>query len=113
MTLDELDEPDPMLGRIVDSYEITRQLGLGGMGAVYEARHTVLNHRRAIKMLLPEAARGELAQRFIGEAKAAAAIDHPGIVRVDNIGTLEDGRSFIVMELLRGHDCSHLTDRGP
>ncbi|MDB4932921.1 MAG: Protein kinase [Myxococcaceae bacterium] len=83
-------------------YRILRKLGEGGMGTVYEAEHTALGKRIAIKMLhahvakLPDAVR-----RFAREARAAAEIGHPNIVEVFDTGTHFD-EPFLVMELLRG-----------
>ena len=65
------------------SYVVVGELGRGGMGIVYEAAHAMLDHRVAIKVLHAElSVRIDIVQRFFNEARAAAAIDHPGIARV-------------------------------
>ncbi len=92
-----------MIGEIVGSYEITEQIGVGGMGAVYKAKHTLLGKHSAVKVLLPRMSLDkEIVQRFFNEAKATSLIQHPGIVEVYDYGHLENGNAFIVMELLEG-----------
>ena len=85
-------------------FRIGELLGCGGMGAVYEAEHVELGRRVAIKTLLPEATRGEnVSARLIHEARAAAAIGHPGIVDVFDL-VEHDGTTCVVMELLKGEE---------
>ncbi len=92
-----------MIGRTLGSYTIERRLGAGGMGTVYQARHQVIGRRAAVKLLNPEHARNaDTVQRFFNEARAAAAIEHPGIVDVLDVGTGPDGEAYLVMELLDG-----------
>jgi serine/threonine-protein kinase len=107
--------PDPRLGTQVGTYALVRLVGRGGMGAVYEARHTRLGRRFAIKFLLPElAARPEILRRFENEAMATGALEHPNLVAVTDLGRAPDGAPFIVMEYLNGEDCAHLLHRvGP
>jgi serine/threonine-protein kinase len=84
-------------------YRIGRLIGEGGMGAVYEAEHTGLGVRVAVKLLNPTYAINERAViRFRREARAAAAIKHENIVAVTDADTDEDGVPFIVMEILEG-----------
>jgi len=92
-----------MLGTRIGNYEVISQIGEGGMGAVYRARHAVLARDAAVKVLLPALShdRGNLT-RFFNEARAATAIRHPGIVEVHDYGSLHDGSAYIVMELLDG-----------
>jgi serine/threonine-protein kinase len=91
-----------VLGRTVGSYRITEQLGEGGMGAVYRAVHTTLGRKAAVKVLLDELSHNkDVVARFFNEAKAATAIDHPGIVSVFDFG-YDDGRAYIIMEYLEG-----------
>jgi serine/threonine-protein kinase len=92
-----------MLGTRIGNYEVISQIGEGGMGAVYRARHAVLARGAAVKVLLPALShdRGNLT-RFFNEARAATAIRHPGIVEVYDFGSLADGSAYIVMELLDG-----------
>ena len=99
-------------GQVIDSkYRLTRMLGEGGMGAVYEAHHTIINRRCAVKFLHPEiAANAEAVTRFVREAQAAASIRHKGIVEVYDVGTAEDGAPYLVMEFLDGRSLGeHLT----
>ncbi len=92
-----------MLGAVVGNYKITRQIGAGGMGAVYEAEHSLLGKRAAVKVLLPRmSVDKEIVKRFFNEAKAISLIQHPGVVEVYDYGHLENGNAFIVMELLEG-----------
>jgi serine/threonine-protein kinase len=92
-------------------YRILRKLGEGGMGTVFEAEHTALGKRIAVKMLhahvakLPDAVR-----RFAREARAAAEIGHPNIVEVFDTGT-HLGEPFLVMELLRGETLAERLSR--
>ncbi|MBS2028653.1 MAG: protein kinase [Deltaproteobacteria bacterium] len=85
-------------------YRILDLLGQGGMGAVYLAENVDIGRQVAIKVLKPElAAMPDVIARFRQEARAAAAVGHPGIVDVLDMGTLPDGGAFIVMERLDGH----------
>ncbi len=101
-------------GSRLGKYEIRRLLGAGGMGAVYEAVHTEIGKRVAIKVLAPELAVAPGARaRFLREAQLASKINHPNIVDVNDMGN-EDGRAFIVMEFLDGEDLSARLERtGP
>ena len=88
---------------LVGKYRVTREIGRGGMAAVYECVHTMLRKPVAIKVLAPELASSIIViERFFREARAAASIRSPHIVDVYDSGRLEDGRPFIAMELLRG-----------
>jgi serine/threonine-protein kinase len=83
-------------------YRIVRLLGEGGMGAVYEAEHTTLGRRVAIKVLHDHVARlADAVMRFSREARAAAEIGHPSIVEISDTG-VHRGLPFLVMELLHG-----------
>jgi serine/threonine protein kinase len=96
-----------MIGTTVGAYRITARLSEGGMGSVWTATHTVMAKDAVIKFLLPELSNDEaMVRRFFNEAKAAASIHDPGIVNVFDVGTLPDGRAFIVMEKLRGQSLS-------
>ena len=101
-------------GSRLGKYEIRRLLGSGGMGAVYEAVHTEIGKRVAIKVLAPELAAAPGARsRFLREAQLTSKISHPNIVNVNDMGN-EGGRAFIVMEFLDGEDLSGRLDRtGP
>ena len=88
---------------LVGKYRVTRELGRGGMAAVYEAEHVDIGKRVAIKVLAAELASSAIVvERFIREARAAASVKSPHIVEVYDSGRLEDDRPFIAMELLEG-----------
>jgi serine/threonine protein kinase len=98
----------PMIGRELGRYRIESKLGEGGMGVVYGALDTALNRHVALKVL----AAGRVAdparrERFIQEAQAASALNHPGIVTVHDIAS-HDGVDFIVMELIEGKTLDHV-----
>ena len=113
---DAPDDEDPLVGHLLDgSYEVLRVIGEGGMGKVYEARHTRLHTKRfAVKLLHHELARQpEVVTRFQREAEAASVLTHPNVVGVYDVNTSADGRPYIVAELLHGEDLgSHLERRG-
>ena len=91
-----------MIGRRFSHYEIVAQIGEGGMGVVYKARDTHLDRFVAIKVLNAETtADPERTRRFVQEAKAASALNHPGIVTVHDISS-DDGMDFIAMEYVQG-----------
>ena len=104
-----------MVGETVGSYRIERELGTGGMGAVYVARHALLDKLAAVKMLRPKwSAEKEAIDRFFTEAKATTAVRHPGIVDVYDFGFHESGSAFLVMELLDGETLGDtLRENGP
>jgi serine/threonine-protein kinase len=92
-----------VIGQSLGSYSIQRELGRGGMGAVYVGYHALLGRPAAIKVLLPQYSQNqEIVQRFFNEARAATAIRHPGIVEVYDFGFATDGAAYIVMELCDG-----------
>jgi serine/threonine protein kinase len=102
----------PRPGDVLGSYLIERQLGLGGMAVVYEARHRKLGRRVAIKMLLPQhAAHEELAHRFTREGEAAALLDHPNAVAVFDADADARGTPYLVLEYLCGEDLATLLKR--
>jgi len=91
------------LPAVIGPYRIVRQLGEGGMGAVYEAVHEVIQRRVAVKVLHAEAGRSpETINRFLNEARAANLVHHPGLVQITDFGNLPDGAGFLVMEYLQG-----------
>lgn len=93
---------------LAGKYRIQRKLGVGGMGAVFEARHEVTGRRFAIKWLLPEMARrGEGIEHFVREARFAGGLEHPNVVDVYDV-VEGAGAVFMVMEFLEGES---LADR--
>jgi hypothetical protein len=102
---------DPVLGTMIDRYRIERVLGEGGMGRVYLGVQPQIGSRVAIK-LMSSAAAGHV-DRFFAEARAVNLIDHDSIVKVTDLGTLPDGRPFIVMEYLEGCTLRAIYKSGP
>src|SRR5260370_25175567 len=101
-----------MIGRTIAHYQVLETLGEGGMGVVYKARDQQLDRLVAIKVLTKDkAANPERQLRFVQEAKAASALNHPNIVTVYDIGH-EDGVDFIVMELVSGRTLDRVIPRG-
>ncbi|WP_437965054.1 protein kinase [Sorangium sp. So ce260] len=105
-----------MIGRILDDrYAMLRLLGQGGMGAVYEARHTGTGRRVAVKVILGHAADDEILRRFQREARAVGAVESENIAQVFDTGRdRETGSPYIAMEFLDGEDVQALIERlGP
>jgi WD40 repeat protein/tetratricopeptide (TPR) repeat protein len=106
-TLPAISVPDPMSeGGSLGKYKLTRELGRGGMGVVYEALDSQLNRKVALKLMLsnPNADPKERAleeERFVQEAQLSAKLKHPNIVTVYEAGLL-DGRQFLSMEMIEG-----------
>jgi serine/threonine protein kinase/Flp pilus assembly protein TadD len=102
-----------MEGRTISHYSILRKLGAGGMGEVYLAQDTTLSRKVAIKFLSQNSVGGEQARkRLVREAKAAAALDHPHICAVHEVGE-EGGYSFIVMQYVEGETLASRIQRQP
>jgi serine/threonine protein kinase len=90
------------------AYRITRLIGEGGMGWVYEARHLRLSKRVAVKLMARElAANQEALARFHREAEVTSQLGHPHLVTVMDFGTTEAGEPYLVMEYLDGEDLDH------
>jgi len=103
-----LREGDLLAGK----YRIDRVLGQGGMGLVLAAFHLELEQPVAVKVLHPELAeRGDAAAPFRREARAAAKIKSEHVVRVLDVGTLDGGGAYMVMEYLEGNDLSEEMQR--
>lgn len=97
-----------VLGTKLGRYEIRAKLGAGGMGEVYLARDTKLDRKVALKILPAEvAAKQDRMRRFVQEAKAAAALNHPNIAQIYEIDKVA-GLNFIVMEFIDGHTLREL-----
>jgi len=99
------DQPaDPRVGSVIAGYRIEQRVGRGGMGVVYRAQHLNLRRRAAIKIIAPELAdEAGFHERFIREARIAAALAHPNIVTVYDAGEA-DGVLYIAMQYIEGAD---------
>ena len=103
-----------MIGKTVGHYRVTARLGAGGMGEVFLAEDTRLDRKAAIKFLPADLARDpERRQRFLTEAKAASALNHPHVCVVYDVGETEDGLPFIAMEFVEGKSLDALAKQGP
>ena len=102
---------DLLLGK----YLLEKRLGEGGMGVVYTARHELLDQRVAVKLIRPSyAVQADAVRRFINEARAAARIESAHVARVLDVGMLDDGLPYMVLEYLDGVDLAEaLAQRGP
>src|SRR5688572_10796158 len=98
---------------LVGTYRVERVLGAGGMGMVMAATHLQLGKLVAIKMMLPEALKNpEMMQRFLQEARSACRLRSEHVARVIDVGTLENGLPYMVMEYLDGKDLHGVTHGG-
>jgi|GEM_PF-1517066 len=111
------DEPgsfELVAGTDVGGYVIDGELGRGGMGVVYSARHPIIGKRAAIKVLKPSLSNNPATiERFIQEARSVNAIGHPNIVDIFDFDMLPDGRRYLVMDLLEGESLRKRIKRGP
>jgi serine/threonine protein kinase/tetratricopeptide (TPR) repeat protein len=105
---------DPLVGRTIAQYEILARIGGGAMGVVYQARDAKLGRRVALKFLPQQWSHDEAAkQRFIREAQAASATEHPNICTIHDIETADDGQLFIVMAFYDGPTLKQRLESGP
>jgi serine/threonine protein kinase len=104
---------EEMVGRIIAGrFRITRLVGEGGMGAVYEAAHETLPRKFAIKILRPELAhQRNFIERFRREAIAASRVEHPNVIYITDFGPTDDGSVYLVMEFLEGIGLDELIGR--
>jgi serine/threonine protein kinase len=110
-----VDTPLPMAEIVAGKYRIERVVGMGAMGVVAAARHIELNELRAIKFMLPSAPVGpQWTERFLREARAAVRLKSQHVTKVHDVGRLESGAPYIVMEYLEGMDLrTYLCEHGP
>src|SRR5215475_4767412 len=98
-------------GTAIGDYTVIGRVGEGGMATVYAADHPLIGRKVAIKVIRADlGASREAFDRFLQEARAVIAIGHPNIVDIFTFGTLDDGRSFFVMELLEGRTLADALD---
>ena len=101
-------------GTQLGPYAIVSQLGHGGMGVVYEARDPRLKRTVAIKVLPPDLTKDDTAkQRFLQEAQAASALDHPNICTIYEINETDDGQLYLVMAAYEGETLKERIEKGP
>src|ERR1051325_8400999 len=104
---------ESLVGQTIAHYRIVDLLGTGGMGSVYEAEDADLGRRVAVKILSASLKdQGAMLERFKREARAASALNHPGICRVYSIEQ-HRGHPFIVMELIKGSTLAEKMGRQP
>jgi serine/threonine-protein kinase len=99
---------------LAGKFKVERILGAGGMGVVVSAMHLELDERVAVKFLLPQSIQGpEAAARFVREARNAVKIKGEHVARIIDVGRLENGAPYMVMEYLEGNDLSVQLAKGP
>ena len=104
-----------LAGRTISHFHVLEPLGAGGMGVVYRAEDTRLGRSVALKFLLPQHSVDSAAkERFLREAHSAAALDHPNLCTIHEVGESEDGRLFLAMALYSGETLkARLAREGP
>lgn len=98
-------------GKLSHQYEFLSEIGAGGMGVIYKARHTALNQIVAIKMLHKSRVDEVSVRRFQQEAKAVTALDHPSIVRVRDFGVTDSGQPHMVLDFIEGDTLSKAIEK--
>src|SRR6476661_6091231 len=101
-------------GPIAGRYDLTDRIARGGMGIVYRAHDRLLNRTVAVKVMRSRFMdRPDLLRRFLAEARISGRLQHPGIVPVYEVGTLDDTRPFIAMKLIEGQTLARLLRERP
>ncbi|CAN5247672.1 hypothetical protein BH10CYA1_BH10CYA1_09540 [soil metagenome] len=100
-----------LAGKLSNQYEFLSEIGSGGMGVIYKARHVALNQVVAIKMLHNNRLNEISIRRFQQEAKAVTALDHPSIVRVRDFGVTESGQPHMVLDFIEGDTLSKAIEK--
>ncbi len=118
MAMDHAGPGPTLAGTKIGGYTLTRRIGAGGMGEVYEALHATPGKRAVVKVLADlrgdDASLVERRQRFMNEAKALCTLHHPSLVELYDWGELPDGNVYILMEFVDGVSLrEHLEQRGP
>src|SRR5437762_3434087 len=105
---------DPLIGKVLsERYRIVRKIGEGGMGAVYQAEHALIEKKIALKILFQDLTRRpDLIARFLQEAKSASRIGHENVIDISDFGQSPDGLVFIAMEYLDGQDLGKTLKKG-
>src|SRR5678816_3412767 len=105
---------DPLIGRVLsERYRIIRKIGEGGMGAVYQAEHALIEKKIALKILFQDLTRRpDLIARFLQEAKSASRIGHENVIDISDFGQSPEGLVFIAMEYLDGQDLGKMLKKG-
>ncbi|MFQ5632057.1 MAG: protein kinase, partial [bacterium] len=103
-----------MIGKIISHYKILEKLGEGGMGVVFKAEDTKLKRNVALKFLPPNLTLDtEAKERFMHEARAASALDHPNICTVFEVNETDDGQMYLAMALYEGQTLQKKIENGP
>ncbi len=102
-----------MIGQTISHYRILSKLGEGGMGVVYKAEDLKLHRFVALKFLPPHVSDEDAAQRFVNEAHAVSALDHPNICAIYEIDQTPEGQMFIVMPCYEGASLQAIVKQGP
>lgn len=103
---------DGLIGKAIQDYVIEKKLGVGGMGVVYKATHKLIGKSVAIKVLRPDIVQDPRdMDRLLDEARIISSIKNRGIINIFGAGTLDDGRHYLIMELLEGEALEQLMQR--
>ncbi|MGV3619648.1 MAG: protein kinase domain-containing protein [Archangium sp.] len=103
---------DGLIGKAIQDYVIEKKLGVGGMGVVFKATHKLIGKSVAIKVLRPDIVQDPRdMDRLLDEARIISSIKNRGIINIFGAGTLDDGRHYLIMELLEGEGLEQLMQR--